>query len=123
MLFALKHTGTPYLRSPLWKWLQTLRGVRIINVLVGLFFSVHLLACGWYMCASLHANVQVPNGAKVGQWFRDGQGSIWSYRVVSRLTADKYLARLFQMLAVLSPDPSFLCIPIPIQFALARTHG
>ena len=78
LLFGLKHTWAPYLRSPLWKWLQTLRGVRIINVLVGLFFSVHLLACGWYMCASLHANVQVPNGAKwcqmapngakVGQW-------------------------------------------------------
>ena len=64
LLFGLKHTWAPYLRSPLWKWLQTLRGVRIINVLVGLFFSVHLLACGWYMCASLHANVQVPNGAK-----------------------------------------------------------
>ena len=40
----------------MWKWLQTLRGVRIINVLVGLFFSVHLLACGWYMCASLHTD-------------------------------------------------------------------
>ena len=60
----LFETYWDYLRSPLWKWLQTLRGVRIINVLVGLFFSVHLLACGWYMCASLHANPQVPNAAK-----------------------------------------------------------
>ena len=42
----------------MWKWLQTLRGVRIINVLVGLFFSVHLLACGFYMCAALHAEVE-----------------------------------------------------------------
>lgn len=62
-LFRLARIGrlaklTAMKKSPLWKWLQTLRGVRIINVLVGLFFSVHLLACGWYMCASLHANPQ-----------------------------------------------------------------
>ncbi|CAE7561250.1 Kcnh7 [Symbiodinium natans] len=62
-LFRLARIGrlaklTAMKSSPLWKWLQTLRGVRIINVLVGLFFSVHLLACGWYMCASLHADVQ-----------------------------------------------------------------
>ncbi|CAE7533898.1 Kcnh7, partial [Symbiodinium microadriaticum] len=62
-LFRLARIGrlaklTAMKSSPLWKWLQTLRGVRIINVLVGLFFSVHLLACGWYMCASLHADVE-----------------------------------------------------------------
>lgn len=60
-LFRLARIGrlaklTAMKKSPLWKWLQTLRGVRIINVLVGLFFSVHLLACGWYMCASLHTD-------------------------------------------------------------------
>jgi len=43
-------------KSPLWKWLQTLRGVRLINVVLGLFFAVHLLACGWYICATLHEN-------------------------------------------------------------------
>lgn len=54
-----------------------------------------------------------PNGAKVGQWLGTvrAQG-IWSYRVVSRITAGQYLARLFQMQVVLSPDPSFLWIPI-----------
>mmetsp|Transcript_119636 Transcript_119636/g.284176 ORF Transcript_119636/g.284176 Transcript_119636/m.284176 type:complete len:568 (+) Transcript_119636:2-1705(+) len=62
-LFRLARIGrlaklTAMKSSPLWKWLQTLRGVRIINVLVGLFFSVHLLACGWDMCAALHADVQ-----------------------------------------------------------------
>ena len=31
-------------------------------MLVGLFFSVHLLACGWYMCASLHADVEAGEG-------------------------------------------------------------
>jgi len=36
-----------------WVWMQQLRGVRVINFFCMLFFSVHLLACGWYLVASL----------------------------------------------------------------------
>lgn len=40
--------------SHLWKQLQSFRGMRIMNFITGLMWSVHLLACGWYLCASLH---------------------------------------------------------------------
>ena len=60
----------------MWKWLQTLRGVRIINVLVGLFFSVHLLACGWYMCASLHADVEAGAAYHTAAVFLEGSLAI-----------------------------------------------
>lgn len=39
---------------PFWSWFQSLRGVRIINFVVGLMLAVHFLACGWYLCAALH---------------------------------------------------------------------
>eukprot|EP00929_Paragymnodinium_shiwhaense_P031783 TRINITY_DN17735_c0_g1_i1.p1 TRINITY_DN17735_c0_g1~~TRINITY_DN17735_c0_g1_i1.p1 ORF type:complete len:915 (-),score=186.35 TRINITY_DN17735_c0_g1_i1:119-2863(-) len=42
------------LKHPIWKALQNLRGVRIMNFTAGLFWAVHLLACGWYLCASMH---------------------------------------------------------------------
>lgn len=44
--------------SPLWNWFQSLRGVRIINFVVGLMLAVHFLACGWYLCAALHDDPQ-----------------------------------------------------------------
>lgn len=45
-------------RSPFMKWFQSLRGVRIVNFFFGLVWSIHLLACGWYLCAALHADVK-----------------------------------------------------------------
>jgi len=42
-----------------WDWFKTLRGVRIINFLVGLVWACHLLACGWYLTAALHNDVTV----------------------------------------------------------------
>jgi len=39
------------------QWFQSLRGVRIINFIAGLVFSLHLFACGWYLCAALHDDV------------------------------------------------------------------
>jgi hypothetical protein len=43
--------------TPFMQYLQGFRSVRIINFGVSLFFAVHLLACGWYLVASLHSNV------------------------------------------------------------------
>eukprot|EP00931_Biecheleriopsis_adriatica_P065655 TRINITY_DN40148_c0_g1_i1.p1 TRINITY_DN40148_c0_g1~~TRINITY_DN40148_c0_g1_i1.p1 ORF type:complete len:805 (-),score=145.54 TRINITY_DN40148_c0_g1_i1:129-2483(-) len=45
----------PFLReSSTWQYIQAFRGVRMFNLTVGLFWVVHLMACGWYLCASLH---------------------------------------------------------------------
>jgi len=38
-----------------WKEMQKARGLRIINFIFVLFTFVHLLACGWYLVAALHA--------------------------------------------------------------------
>mmetsp|Transcript_124430 Transcript_124430/g.229251 ORF Transcript_124430/g.229251 Transcript_124430/m.229251 type:complete len:861 (+) Transcript_124430:106-2688(+) len=42
--------------SPVMRWLRGLRGMRITNFIVGLLWVVHLIACGWYLCASLHTD-------------------------------------------------------------------
>jgi len=39
---------------PGWDWFRSLRGVRVTNFVMGLFFTCHLLACGWYLTAALH---------------------------------------------------------------------
>mmetsp|Transcript_27613 Transcript_27613/g.64394 ORF Transcript_27613/g.64394 Transcript_27613/m.64394 type:complete len:730 (+) Transcript_27613:51-2240(+) len=38
-------------------WFNSLRGIRVINFIVGLFWTIHLLACFWYLVAALHGNV------------------------------------------------------------------
>mmetsp|Transcript_220 Transcript_220/g.487 ORF Transcript_220/g.487 Transcript_220/m.487 type:complete len:680 (-) Transcript_220:158-2197(-) len=40
--------------NPHWLYLQSLRGVRVVNFLSFLCLTVHLGACGWYLVASLH---------------------------------------------------------------------
>lgn len=45
----------PFLHeSATWKYIQGFRGVRMMNLCVGLMWVVHLMACGWYLCAALH---------------------------------------------------------------------
>lgn len=39
-----------------WVWVQTLRGIRVMNFMAGLLWSVHLVACGWFLIAALRAN-------------------------------------------------------------------
>jgi len=41
--------------NPLWQSVQTFRGVRVANFGCCLCCMVHLLACGWYLVASLHS--------------------------------------------------------------------
>lgn len=52
--------------SHIWKWFQEQRGVRVVNFLVGLFWALHLMACGWYLCAALHDDVQMTWVARRG---------------------------------------------------------
>jgi len=38
------------------KWFEKHKGARIINLGFGLLWLVHILACGWYLCAALHSD-------------------------------------------------------------------
>lgn len=53
--------------SPLFQYILNLRGVRVINFVGGLTWIVHLVSCGWYLCAALHdeGNYQF---TWVGRW-------------------------------------------------------
>lgn len=42
--------------NQLCKMLQGMRGMRVVNFVVFLFWIVHILACGWYLCAALHSD-------------------------------------------------------------------
>jgi len=38
-------------------WMEYVpRGICVTNLILGLFWVVHLLACGWYLCAALHTD-------------------------------------------------------------------
>mmetsp|Transcript_78468 Transcript_78468/g.143601 ORF Transcript_78468/g.143601 Transcript_78468/m.143601 type:complete len:733 (+) Transcript_78468:65-2263(+) len=43
-------------KSSAWKRVQSLKGILFGNFVTGLLWIVHLVACGWYLCASLHAH-------------------------------------------------------------------
>jgi len=55
-----------------WKWFSNARGIRILEFMLGLTFTCHVLACGWYLTAVLQENVSV---TWVAQWtiYRDGE--------------------------------------------------
>ncbi|CAE7438406.1 KCNH2 [Symbiodinium natans] len=36
------------------EWVKHYKFVAVLNLLLGLIWLVHVLACGWYLCASLH---------------------------------------------------------------------
>lgn len=42
--------------SPIWQTIQGIRGVRVCNFIVSLMWVVHIVACGWFICASLHSH-------------------------------------------------------------------
>lgn len=47
----------PFLReSSLWKYIQTFRGIRMLNMTLLLFWIAHMMACGWYLCAAMHSD-------------------------------------------------------------------
>jgi len=53
-LTRLAKLATFNVNLPGWDWFRSLRGVRVVKFVMGLFFTCHLLACGWYLTAALH---------------------------------------------------------------------
>jgi len=43
-------------KSPRLKAIMKKKGFRLINLMLGLVWIIHLLACGWYLLAALHDN-------------------------------------------------------------------
>mmetsp|Transcript_42067 Transcript_42067/g.90892 ORF Transcript_42067/g.90892 Transcript_42067/m.90892 type:complete len:795 (+) Transcript_42067:213-2597(+) len=40
---------------PTWlEWMETTKVARVLNLTIGLFWIIHLMACGWYLCAAFH---------------------------------------------------------------------
>lgn len=52
--------------------LSGMRGVRAINFVLGLLWVVHLVACGWYLCAAMHHD---PEETWVGRRVIDSKGT------------------------------------------------
>jgi len=82
-----------FLDSPVWRWFQSLRGVRIVNFFGSLILAVHLFACGWFLCASVH----------------DVQEETWVYRrsvavdgtaLISREPWEQWLHSMYFVLTV-----------------------
>lgn len=44
------------LDSPVWREIRTLRGVRIVNFFGITLLTVHIAACGWFICAAMHTH-------------------------------------------------------------------
>lgn len=62
------------------------RAFRIINILLALFWSIHIIACGWYLCASFHEEANytwvalrsLPDGSSL---IDKGPGVQWAHSV------------------------------------------
>jgi len=94
--FAKLVHGCPAITdSPLWIWLQNQRGVRIVNFVVGLFLVVHLMGCGWYLCAALHSEEHVDH-----TWvaLREAGGQT----LLERAPVDQWLHAMYFILTVFS---------------------
>lgn len=42
--------------NQVWQYIKGTRGMRIVNFVGFLLWVVHLLACGWYLCATAHSD-------------------------------------------------------------------
>jgi len=57
-LTRLTRLITAVAESDAWSYVQSLRGIRVVNFFVGLLWIVHIVACGWYLCAALHEDAE-----------------------------------------------------------------
>jgi len=60
-------------RHPSLSWLKGVQSVRITNFVFTLFWFVHILACGWYLCAALHLE---PEETWVARRVVDSEGHV-----------------------------------------------
>jgi len=57
-LAKASHIVTLVSNTSVWRFVQGCRGAHIVNFVVGLLWVVHMMACGWYLCAALHSNYE-----------------------------------------------------------------
>jgi len=79
--------------NPIFRHLRGMRGMRIVNFAGVLFWAVHLLACGWYLCAALHNE---PEETWVGNRVVDTSGA----RLMSRSSGDQWWHSMYFVLTV-----------------------
>mmetsp|Transcript_127629 Transcript_127629/g.330840 ORF Transcript_127629/g.330840 Transcript_127629/m.330840 type:complete len:817 (-) Transcript_127629:41-2491(-) len=93
-LARIAKIATFNIKDPNWRWLWHLRGIRVLNSGVGLIWVVHLLACGWYLCASLHHD---PNETWVARRAVDAAGDT---SLLSSKPEDQWLHSFYFILTV-----------------------
>eukprot|EP00928_Gymnodinium_smaydae_P052929 TRINITY_DN3704_c0_g2_i1.p1 TRINITY_DN3704_c0_g2~~TRINITY_DN3704_c0_g2_i1.p1 ORF type:complete len:768 (+),score=144.00 TRINITY_DN3704_c0_g2_i1:74-2377(+) len=76
-IFHFARLSAFFTMTSVWRLLRDLRSVRILNFLVGLFWTAHMFACGWFLVASWHENVE---DTWVGQRVVDSVGTVLSDR-------------------------------------------
>eukprot|EP00930_Biecheleria_cincta_P057894 TRINITY_DN4375_c0_g1_i4.p1 TRINITY_DN4375_c0_g1~~TRINITY_DN4375_c0_g1_i4.p1 ORF type:complete len:771 (+),score=138.48 TRINITY_DN4375_c0_g1_i4:34-2346(+) len=84
----------PFLReSTIWKYIQTFRGIRMMNMTLLLFWIAHMLACGWYLCAALHndhsitwVGRRIENVSKNDSLLTSSPGVQWAHSMYFVLT-------------------------------------
>lgn len=57
-LTRLGKLGQIVTESKFWREMASMRGVQVVNQCFGLLFVVHLVACGWWITASLHTDLE-----------------------------------------------------------------
>jgi len=83
-------------KSPVFQWFEKQKGIRLVNLGFGLAWCVHILACGWYLCASLHDN---PADTWVYRRTADGESNI---SLAWRPPVDQWVHSMYFVLTVFS---------------------
>lgn len=78
------------------QWLSTRKGVRVINLVVGFLWVVHILACGWYICAALHDD---PTNTWVSRRHVD---SVGDRHLIDCLPWEQWLQSMYFILTVVT---------------------
>mmetsp|Transcript_113513 Transcript_113513/g.367239 ORF Transcript_113513/g.367239 Transcript_113513/m.367239 type:complete len:751 (-) Transcript_113513:154-2406(-) len=84
-----------HMKGPMWSWFQQQRGFHIINLTFGLGWVVHVMACGWYLCAALHDD---PLDTWVARRTVDAAGD----NLLSRPPIDQWMQAMYFTLTVFS---------------------
>jgi len=80
-----------------YRWMQRQKGVRVLNLAGGLTWVVHVLACGWYLCASLHDD---PSKSWVARRVVDVDPSGNSVALIEAGPLDQWLTSMYFILTV-----------------------